>query len=185
MPCLDFLSVIFQSWLLSATLVPSINYLKINAWWQTKSFLIITQYHQRNSMEEISLNISWEKKSRTKHGRSFTKFHWFTCFLPQYLVPVSKASLHPPNLKPRLTHLSQHEGSWGLPPQSVILSKQRPRGSSAGTTFCPLTIQDAIGCSMVGWTQVSPLRFQTLWSYLLQAGDKSCASVIAQAKSRK
>lgn len=133
MPCLDFLSVIFQSWLLSATLVPSINYLKINAWWQTKSFLIITQYHRHNSMEEISLNISWEKKSRTKHGRSFTKFHWFACFLPQYLVPVSKASLHPPNLKPRLTHLSQHEGSWGLPPQSVILSKQWPRDSSAGT----------------------------------------------------
>lgn len=29
MPCLDFSSVIFQSWLLSATLVPSINYLKL------------------------------------------------------------------------------------------------------------------------------------------------------------
>ena len=175
MPCLDFSSVIFQSWLLSATLVPSINYLKISAWWWTKSFLIITQYHQHNSIEKISPNFSQEKESESKHGRSFTEsFADSLAFYPS----ISFLSLRPHFILsswglswPTWARTRAAGGShWAKERnshlQSVILSSWRPQ-DAAGTTFCPLTTQGAEGCSMVGWTQVSRLAFQSWWSLLL------------------
>lgn len=66
--------------------------------------------------------------------------------------------------------------------QSVILSSWRPKDSSAGTTFCPLNTQGLKDCSMVGWTQVCHLPFQTCWSHRLQARGKTVSQPLLTLK---